>query len=69
VYLKENDTVYNVTSLKPVMDECTQEGLSQSGKTGDIWFSRSRMPHREVGIRAIGESFPIMDNSGKVSVN
>ncbi|HTP04764.1 MAG TPA: DEAD/DEAH box helicase [Nitrospirota bacterium] len=65
VYLKQNDSVYDVTSLKPVIDECTHEGLLSQGKTGDIWFSRNRMPHRDVGIRAIGESFPIMDDSGK----
>jgi len=65
VYLKEDDTVYDVASLKSVIDECTHEGLLSKGKTGDIWFSRNRMPHRDVGIRAIGESFPIVDDSGK----
>jgi DEAD/DEAH box helicase domain-containing protein len=65
VYLKENDSIYDMASLRPVIDECAHEGLLIQGKTGDIWFSGNRMPHREVGIRAIGESFPIMDNSGK----
>lgn len=65
VYLKQNDSVYDVALLKSVIDECTNEGLLTQGKTGDIWFSRNRMPQREVGIRAIGESFAIMDDTGK----
>lgn len=65
LYLRENDAVYDVKRLRPVIDESVAEGLLSQGKTGDIWFSKKRMPHRDVGIRAIGEPFAILDDSGK----
>lgn len=65
IYLREDDKVYDVNGLKPIIEESMTEGLLNQGKMGDIWFSRKRMPHRDVGIRAIGESFDIVDDSGK----
>lgn len=65
VYLRKDDPVYDVESLKPAIDECVTEGLLARGKTGDIWFSRIRAPYRDVGIRTIGESFDIRDESGR----
>ncbi len=65
IYLKEDDTVYDVKKLAPVIDELVHEGILNPGRKGDIWFSRERAPHREVGIRAIGEPFGIVSESGK----
>lgn len=65
IYLRENDTVYDLKKLRPVIDESVREGLLNPGKMGDIWFSKKRMPHLEVGIRAIGEPFAIVDDFGK----
>ena len=65
LYLRENDAVYDVKRLRPVIDESVAEGLLSQGKAGDIWFSKKRMPHRDVGIRAIGEPFAILDEAGK----
>ncbi len=65
IYLKENDTVYDISRLKQVIEESITEGLLNQGRTGDIWFSKKRMPQREVGIRAIGELFDILDERGK----
>jgi DEAD/DEAH box helicase domain-containing protein len=65
LYLREDDTVYEMKSLRPVLDELVIDGLLRPGKKGDIWFSGMRMPHREVGIRAIGESFVILDEQGR----
>ncbi|MCL5022776.1 MAG: DEAD/DEAH box helicase [Nitrospirae bacterium] len=65
VYLREDDTVYDVKALRPVIDECVREGLLGPGKTGGIWFSRKRMPQLDAGIRAIGEPFAIVDDFGK----
>jgi DEAD/DEAH box helicase domain-containing protein len=64
VYLKA-DGVYDVKNLMPLIDELVKEEILNPGREGDIWFSRRRMPHREVGIRAIGEPFGIIDESGK----
>lgn len=65
VYLRKDDAVYPMEKLRPVLDECVREGILNQGKTGDIWFSRRRMPHHDVGIRAIGRSFDILDEAGR----
>ncbi|MCL4476979.1 MAG: DEAD/DEAH box helicase [Nitrospirae bacterium] len=65
LYLREDDAVYDVKRLRPVIDESVAEGLLSRGRTGDIWFSRKRMPHLDVGIRAIGQPFAILDENGK----
>jgi DEAD/DEAH box helicase domain-containing protein len=66
VYLREDDDVYDVKKLMPLIEELVTEGILNPGRRGDIWFSRRKMPHREVGIRAIGEPFDIIDESGKI---
>ena len=65
VYLREDDSVYDVKKLMPLIDELVKGEILNPGKKGDIWFSRRRMPHREVGIRAIGDPFDIVNESGK----
>ena len=65
VYLRADDSVYDMGNLMPLIDELVQEGMINTGRNGDIWFSKSRMPHREIGIRAIGEPFHIMHETGK----
>lgn len=65
LHLRQDDMVYDMKKLRPVIDESVREGLLIRGKTGDVWFSRNRTPHREVGIRAIGEPFAILDESGR----
>ena len=65
VYLREDDGVYEVKKLMPLIEELVEEKVLNPGKRGDIWFSTRRMPHREAGIRAIGEPFEIVNESGK----
>jgi len=65
VYLRESDEVYDMKTLMPLVNELVGEGVLHPGRKGDIWFSSERMPHREVGIRAIGEPFSIVNEAGK----
>ena len=65
VYLREDGGVYDLKKLMPLIDELVKEEILNPGRRGDIWFSARRMPHREVGIRAVGEPFDIVDESGK----
>jgi DEAD/DEAH box helicase domain-containing protein len=65
IYLKAGDSVYDTEKLMPLIEELVQEGMLNPGKRGGIWFSRSRAPHREVEIRAIGRPFDIVDESGR----
>ncbi|MCX5717645.1 MAG: DEAD/DEAH box helicase [Nitrospirae bacterium] len=65
IYLRACDSIYDTEKLMPLIEELVQEGILNPGKKGDIWFSRSRTPHREVEIRAIGKPFYILDESGR----
>lgn len=65
VYLRGDDKVYDLERLRPIIDELVSEGHLSAGKKGDIWFSKKRMPHREAGIRAIGEPFDITDENNR----
>jgi len=65
VYLREDDDIYDVGKLMPIIDELVAEGKLTPGRRGDIWFSTGKMLHREVGIRAVGEPFYILDETGK----
>ncbi len=65
IYLKADDRVYDVQKLLPVIDELVKEEVLNPGKRGDIWFSRKKMPQREVGIRAAGKPFAIVDERGR----
>ena len=64
VYLKSDDNVYNMEKLSPVLSELVQENEIAPGRRGDIWFSKKRMPQREIGIRATGSAFFIVNKSG-----
>jgi DEAD/DEAH box helicase domain-containing protein len=64
IYLREDDAIYDVSAIRPVIDELVTAGELNLGKRGDIWFSRRRRPQRNVGIRAIGEPFSIVLEDG-----
>lgn len=65
VYLKEDDIVYDIKKLVPVVSDLVHEGILNPGRRGDIWFPREMAPHRMVGIRGIGEPFRIFNEFGK----
>ncbi len=65
VYLRKDDAVYDVKKLGPILDELVREEILNPGKKGDIWFPKNRTPHRQAGIRAIGEPFAIVDENGR----
>jgi DEAD/DEAH box helicase domain-containing protein len=64
IYLREDDAIYDVPAIRPVIDELVTAGELNLGKRGDIWFSRRRRPQRNVGIRAIGEPCSIALEDG-----
>lgn len=66
VYLREDDRVYDFVTVKPIIEELVNEGMLNPGKRGDIWFSRRRLPQRDVSIRATGESFVILNGEGRL---
>ncbi|MEW6741079.1 MAG: DEAD/DEAH box helicase [Nitrospirota bacterium] len=65
VYLRADDAVYDINKISDVVDELVNENNLKTGKLGDIWFSRKRMPQREIGIRTIGKPLRLKDESGR----
>lgn len=65
VYLRKDDKIYDFGIVKAIIEELVAEGSLNPGKRGDIWFSRQRLPQRNVSIRATGESFTILDRDGR----
>lgn len=65
IFLKYDDNVYDVKRIMPVINEMVDDGILRPGRNGDIWFSRKKMPQREIGIRAIGQPFDIIDEAGR----
>ncbi|GAB4389827.1 MAG: hypothetical protein Kow0025_17670 [Thermodesulfovibrionales bacterium] len=59
VHLSAEDGVYDMDAVAPVIKGLEEEGKLRRGKRGDVWFSGIRLPHRSVGIRAIGEPFSV----------
>jgi DEAD/DEAH box helicase domain-containing protein len=65
VFLRPDDSVYDMDAVRPVVEELVEEGgLTPGRKEG--WLTTLRMPHRAVGIRAVGPGFNIYDSCGKV---
>ena len=64
--LRRNDTVYDIKALMPVIDEIVAERFLTADKTGDIWFSADRKPHKVLDIRMIGERFLLVSESGRI---
>jgi DEAD/DEAH box helicase domain-containing protein len=66
VYLKSDESVYDMGIIGPVVEELVAEGKMRPGKDGDVWYSSAPMPHREVGIRAVGETYHIYGEGGRI---
>jgi DEAD/DEAH box helicase domain-containing protein len=65
LYLRRTDSVYMMEKIMPIVDELVSERLLAPGKKGDVWFSAEKRPHKDVGIRAIGERFMLVNESGR----
>jgi len=66
VYIRSDENVYDLKGIMPIIEELVIDGLMNPGKKGDIWFSRKKIPHRDVSIRATGESFVILNGDGRL---
>jgi DEAD/DEAH box helicase domain-containing protein len=63
--LRENNSIYDRGSLLSVIDELVSAGELSKSKRSESWFSTDRRPQRKVGIRAIGERFMLVGESGR----
>ncbi len=66
VFLKEDDPVYDRKIIYPVIEELAREGKLNPGRIPGTWFSTGRTPHRDAGIRAIGEACSIIAKGAKI---
>jgi DEAD/DEAH box helicase domain-containing protein len=66
VYIRNDESVYDMKAVRPVIDELVDEGRLRLGREGDIWLSAVPIPHREVGIRAVGDTYAIFEKDGRI---
>ncbi|RPI36672.1 MAG: DEAD/DEAH box helicase [Nitrospiraceae bacterium] len=64
--LRADDTAYGLEKLSPVIQELASEKALLKAKRGDAWISPVRSPQKDVGIRAIGERFMLLNTSGRL---
>lgn len=65
VYLRADDIAYNINTVSEAVNELVNEDSLKEGRLGNIWFSKKRMPQREVGIRTIGMPLRLIDESNR----
>ncbi len=65
VYLRADDKVYDMDKMHDIIEELISENSLRAGKLGDIWFSKKRMPQREIGIRSIGRPLKVKDQHNR----
>jgi DEAD/DEAH box helicase domain-containing protein len=63
--LRRNEVIYDPEKLMPVIGELVERRALVPGKKGGVWFPADRRPHKDVGIRAIGERFVLVNEAGK----
>ncbi len=63
--LKPGDEACTGLPLSEVIPQLEQDGILRQAKKGGVWYSRNRSPHRSVSIRATGERFSLVDESGR----
>ena len=61
----EQGGIYDFDKLKPIINELVSEEILFPTKKGDAWYPKNRSPHRDVGIRAIGERFMLVNESNR----
>lgn len=60
-----NDRVYDISGLMPVIEELSAKKILSKSKRGEVWFASDKRPQRGVGIRAVGERFMLVAESGR----
>ncbi len=63
--LRRDDGVYAFDTVEPLINELTDAKALLKGKRAEVWSPANRRPHRDVSIRAIGERFSLVNESGK----
>lgn len=63
--LRLNDRVYDIKGIMPHIEELTGRNALSKSKKGEVWFATERSPQRGVGIRAIGERFMLVTETGR----
>ncbi len=63
--LRSDDRVYAIERLGPELAELVQEKRLLPGKKVGVWLPVSRRPHRDVGIRTIGERYRLVNEAGR----
>jgi DEAD/DEAH box helicase domain-containing protein len=63
--LRRDEVIYDRGKLMRVIGELVEEKALFPAKKGGVWFPADRRPHKDVGIRAIGERFMLVNEAGR----
>jgi DEAD/DEAH box helicase domain-containing protein len=64
--LKQDEIFFDRGKTMPVIEELVAEQKLTAGKKKGIWFSNIAMPQKDVSIRATGERFMLVNESGRI---
>ncbi|MDH4232169.1 MAG: DEAD/DEAH box helicase [Nitrospirota bacterium] len=64
--LRADDTAYAPEELPQVIEALVTDKVLVPGKRGDVWISKDRNPQKDVGIRAVGERFMLLNTAGRL---
>jgi DEAD/DEAH box helicase domain-containing protein len=59
--LHQDEAYIAEASVRRLISQLTEKGELLQSASGDRWFCRRKMPHREVDLRGSGESFSIVE--------
>jgi len=63
--LRQDEHAFDMEKAVPLIEELVAEELVLPGKKKGIWYSPVKMPQRDVSIRAVGERFMLVNESGR----
>ena len=64
--LRHDEQPFVMQRAASVIAPLVSEGLLLPGKKSGIWFTTVKMPQKDVGIRAVGERFALVSESGRI---
>jgi len=66
VPLRSDDKVFDTKRYQQELADLVSAGKLEQGAKGKIWFATKTMPHRDMDLRAMGQSFSIMTPDTKI---
>ncbi len=63
--LRRNDSVYDIDSARPAIEELVEEDELSEAAGGFLWFSNRKQPQRNINIRGSGQTVSILEKNSR----